>query len=54
MDKKRSEEREKRLIEYENEKKVEEQETIESDEKWKEYGKTDIPCLYDSKCSYLS
>jgi hypothetical protein len=47
MEKRRSEEREKKIIEDENYNKLQEEEDIVSDEKWKEYGKTDIGCLYD-------
>ncbi len=54
MEEKRLIDRKERLIQQEKNKKEEEEEDITSNEKWKEFGKTDIPCFFDKKCAYLS
>jgi len=46
MEKKAKEEMERRKIEYE--------ERIIGEKTWEAHGKTEIPCLFDQKCSYMS
>ena len=46
MEQKAKEEMQRRKLEYE--------ENIMSDKSWKAHGQTEIPCMFDQKCSYMS